>query len=575
MKKLLVLLFLSTGFYAFAVDDYTAPQYQRFYNAQENASMVISERDRKELEISELENLVKESEAKVEEAESAIIPIQEEISELESIVESLKKLKKSTDDYQADIALATNKEVEARKKVEFRFKELDGARAALRTAKNELEKTESNILTAQRQLQEARQDLIDYRTSKALEELSKPRIVTASASLGCNDAPAVCIENTKAKAEQLAAEQGQAVVITAVTEIENGKLTKDQARSFVSAKLSDIEMIESKWVGDNARYYELKAVSTPVLTDELKSEIARVESVFVDGLSYLNPLKAVSMETTTGPADSSSSSKADAIKDLLAKLGQSKREGRFYLPPNRSVYSYAEEILALDFSNAEAQQALTEIPNHLEKLVKSAIANESPQSIYTASLEVEEGLKYTRGTDQFTQLFGLKGLIDDYYAEQQNASVQIQPQPIQQVVPQPTVTVDAPEANYAEAKQAEINELLEDAERAIRNGDFFLPRSRSAYGLYSKVLTLEEDNTKAKIGLSSISREIEDYSKEVKEKEDTWGVKVFLTELDEGLSEVNKREHANLYRTVESLQKEFTKLVEKIEKQEALKSAFF
>ena len=91
-----------------------------------------------------------------------------------------------------------------------------------------------------------------------------------------------CRDKARVKAERKASEKGSVVVVESVTEVKNFNLSKDEVRSRVKARISDIRVTRDKydltadksgWVVD----YGISALVTPVVTaqmrDDLKNQI--------------------------------------------------------------------------------------------------------------------------------------------------------------------------------------------------------------------------------------------------------------------------------------------------------------
>ncbi|MDH5391632.1 MAG: hypothetical protein OEY11_00470 [Gammaproteobacteria bacterium] len=95
-----------------------------------------------------------------------------------------------------------------------------------------------------------------------------------------------CRDQARVKAERQASEKGSVVVIESITEVKNFNLTKDEVRSKVKARISDIRVTNDSydltkdktgWVID----YAISALVTPSVTKEM---IADLKSQIIQGL---------------------------------------------------------------------------------------------------------------------------------------------------------------------------------------------------------------------------------------------------------------------------------------------------
>ena len=87
-----------------------------------------------------------------------------------------------------------------------------------------------------------------------------------------------CRDKARVKAERKASEKGSVVVVESVTEVKNFNLSKDEVRSRVKARISDIRVTKdsydltadkSGWVVD----YGISALVTPVVTTQMRNDL--------------------------------------------------------------------------------------------------------------------------------------------------------------------------------------------------------------------------------------------------------------------------------------------------------------
>ncbi|MCW8956547.1 MAG: hypothetical protein OQL09_06660 [Gammaproteobacteria bacterium] len=89
-----------------------------------------------------------------------------------------------------------------------------------------------------------------------------------------------CRDKARVKAERKASEKGSVVVVESVTEVKNFNLSKDEVRSRVKARISDIKVTKdsydltadkSGWVVD----YAISALVTPVVTEQMMDDLKK------------------------------------------------------------------------------------------------------------------------------------------------------------------------------------------------------------------------------------------------------------------------------------------------------------
>ncbi|MDH5518774.1 MAG: hypothetical protein OEY36_13305 [Gammaproteobacteria bacterium] len=110
-----------------------------------------------------------------------------------------------------------------------------------------------------------------------------------------------CRDQARVKAERNASEKGAVVVIESVTEVKNFNLSKDEVRSKVKARISDIRVIKDSydltadktgWVID----YAISALVTPSVTEEMIADLKNqiIQNLDSDlGTPTLNPAATI------------------------------------------------------------------------------------------------------------------------------------------------------------------------------------------------------------------------------------------------------------------------------------------
>ena len=82
--------------------------------------------------------------------------------------------------------------------------------------------------------------------NRELRRIQKPKNIRVAAIETCSLSVTKdnCMDKARIKAEREAAEKGSVIVIDSVTEVKNFNLTKDEVRSRVNARISDIRIIK-------------------------------------------------------------------------------------------------------------------------------------------------------------------------------------------------------------------------------------------------------------------------------------------------------------------------------------------
>lgn len=132
----------------------------------------------------------------------------------------------------------------------------------------------------QRTIDRMSDDLAEKQLNAELAQIRKPQNIRVSAVETCSLSMTkdACMDKARVKAERDAAEQGSLVVVDTVTEVKNFNLTKDEARSRVSARISDIRIIKQSYdlTPDKTGWrveYEISALVTPAITEQMRNEL--------------------------------------------------------------------------------------------------------------------------------------------------------------------------------------------------------------------------------------------------------------------------------------------------------------
>lgn len=128
---------------------------------------------------------------------------------------------------------------------------------------------------------------------RRLKDLKKSQIVRVETVEICS-LPVTkdkCIEKARIRAERDAAEQGSLVVVDAVTEVKNFNLTKDEARSRVSARLSNINVFKKSYdlTADKTNWrveYGFTATVTPAINEGMRNQLKQQTiATYIAGLN--------------------------------------------------------------------------------------------------------------------------------------------------------------------------------------------------------------------------------------------------------------------------------------------------
>ncbi|MBC8211220.1 MAG: hypothetical protein H8E21_09125 [Gammaproteobacteria bacterium] len=133
--------------------------------------------------------------------------------------------------------------------------------------------------------QELNRQLSSLRKSQDIEIST---VETCSLSVTKDD----CIDKARVRAERDAAERGSLVVIDAVTEVKDFNLTKDEVRSRVSARISNIQVIKKSFdlTPDRTGWrveYAITATVTPAIHEDMRSQLKQqITTMFTSGIVF-------------------------------------------------------------------------------------------------------------------------------------------------------------------------------------------------------------------------------------------------------------------------------------------------
>lgn len=176
-------------------------------------------------------------------------------------------------------------------------------------------------------------ELAEKQLNAELAQIQKPQNIRVSAIETCSLSVTKddCMDKARIKAEREAAERGSLVVVDTVTEVKNFNLTKDEARSRVTARISDIRIIKQTFdlTPDKTGWrveYEISALVTPAITDNMRNEL---KQQIISSLGTATTLETTARPTaspaTPAPAAVTEKPKSDWQKEAEARR-QTERE---------------------------------------------------------------------------------------------------------------------------------------------------------------------------------------------------------------------------------------------------------
>ena len=187
----------------------------------------------------------------------------------------------------------------------------------------------------QRTIDRMSNDLAEKQLNTELANIRKPQNIRVSAVETCSLSMTkdACMDKARIKAERDAAERGSLVVVDTVTEVKNFNLTKDEARSRVSARISDIRIIKQTYdlTPDKTGWrveYEISALVTPAITDQMRNELKQNIIASLGTATTMQttaPSSGRAVTTTPAPAAVMAKPPSDREKEEAARR-QTERE---------------------------------------------------------------------------------------------------------------------------------------------------------------------------------------------------------------------------------------------------------
>jgi len=108
-----------------------------------------------------------------------------------------------------------------------------------------------------------------------VQKLQISKKIEASGQVSCGeDSIRVCKERSKKEAERNAVEQGSVIDFSALTEVKNYKLTKEELKSEVHATLTSEEVIQQKIIDESTGYTQIRVTVNPIISEALRKKIA-------------------------------------------------------------------------------------------------------------------------------------------------------------------------------------------------------------------------------------------------------------------------------------------------------------
>ncbi len=140
-----------------------------------------------------------------------------------------------------------------------------------------------------REIKRRSEEVVVGKLEERLATFRKTTLVEGHAEVGCGEESLQkCQTRALRSAERDATEKGSIVIVQAATQIDNFQLTKDQVKTNVQARLTNIEVIKKGWVGDSSYQYHIRAQVTPVigvlLTRQIKDSIIREMGIVVPAI---------------------------------------------------------------------------------------------------------------------------------------------------------------------------------------------------------------------------------------------------------------------------------------------------
>ena len=146
------------------------------------------------------------------------------------------------------------------------------------------------------------EQLASAELQKRLQDINQSKQISVEVRETCSVeiTPRACRDQAKTKAERQAAEKGSVVIVESVTEIKDFNMTKDEIKSRVKVRLSNIQVTrdEKALTSDETAWtisYAITATVTPIITEEMRKEMKAQIIAEVSG--GWNPDTATALDT--------------------------------------------------------------------------------------------------------------------------------------------------------------------------------------------------------------------------------------------------------------------------------------
>ena len=137
----------------------------------------------------------------------------------------------------------------------------DDSKEQFARAEGEVAALSSSLQGHSAALENLKRQLQAARFEKLQAEVAREKRVTARGEFGCEDATVrACREGALAHAKRSAVERGSALLLKAVTLVEDMQLTRERIESHVQGILVSHKVLDKGWVGETSYFYEIEAV---------------------------------------------------------------------------------------------------------------------------------------------------------------------------------------------------------------------------------------------------------------------------------------------------------------------------
>lgn len=170
--------------------------------------------------------------------------------------------------------------IEKRNKHEAQVKDIQGRN---QQAMFPYEQQKHELEGAQKQYNAQFEKVVDKLFAERVTEYSRPRTVEATGTASCGDQSVkACKAAAEKEAERVASEQGTAIMIESVTELNNNRLTQDFVRSEMKSTITN-RQVKTKLIGDEIAQATMSATVTPVLSSGFRKQLRESLSLEVQG----------------------------------------------------------------------------------------------------------------------------------------------------------------------------------------------------------------------------------------------------------------------------------------------------